>query len=220
MQSALVIIDVDIRSGEDEAAREELIERLRHHEPDAVVPLWVNLLWERGDLRLVCLAHDLSRLDDFLVDVVRRVPGVRSTSARLAFEGVIYPEALNEIPLQAAAWTQRSAAAVFVKSEPGRDRSIYQALLDLPPHPQVRVVWVLQLFHSPQADMKLLLTSDNFSALTGYVMSWVRTIPGILDTELVTMMDWQILGRPEDLIALTERFAVPGAGQPREVAGP
>ena len=96
-------------------------------------------------------------LDDFLVDVIRATPGVRSTSARLAFGGVVRANVITELPLQDSAYTRRAAAAVFVKTEPGRDRQVYAALTALPAHPEVQVAWVLKVFHSPEADIKMLV---------------------------------------------------------------
>jgi hypothetical protein len=50
------------------------------------------------------------------------------------------------------------------------------------------------------------LLGERTSALTGYVMSWIRTIPGVVDTEMTTVLDWQILGSTEDFIELARRF--------------
>jgi hypothetical protein len=211
MQPTLAIIDVDIQSGQDEAAREALLTNLRGHCKACVQPLWVNLMRERADLRVVCLVRDLARLDDFLVDTIRATPGVRGTSARLAFGGVVRADVITELPLQDSAFTRRAAAAVFVKTEPGRDRQTYEALIALPPHPEVKVAWALKVFHSPEADIKLLLLGERTTALTGYVMSWVRTVPGVLDTELTAVLDWEILGKPEDFIELAECFPDPKA---------
>jgi hypothetical protein len=148
-----------------------------------------------------------SRLDDFLIDVVRSVPGVRNTSARLAFGGIVRPDLIAELPLQDSVWQRRSAAAVFVAVQPGRDRQVYEALVNLPPHRDVQVVWVLQLFHSPQADIKLLLIAERTSSLTGFVMGEVRTIPGVVDTQLISVLDWRNLGQPDDFIELAECFS-------------
>jgi hypothetical protein len=37
-------------------------------------------------------------------------------------------------------------------------------------------------------------------------MSWVRTVPGVVDTQLSSVLDWHIIGATEDFIALTQRF--------------
>jgi hypothetical protein len=99
---------------------------------------------------------------------------------------------------------------VLVKSQPGQDQEVYQALLDLPPHQQVQVVWVVKIFHSGEADLLLLLLGERTSALTGYVMSWVRTVSGVVDTNLSSVLDWHIIGETEDFIALAQRFPDPG----------
>src|SRR5512136_2370006 len=152
MASTLAMIDVDIQSGHDEQAREVLLGNLRGYCETCIQPLWMNLLRERADLRVVCLVRDVALLDDFLVDVIRATPGVRSTSARLAFGGVVRADVITELPLQSSSRTRRAAATVFVKTEPGRDRQTYKALLALPRHPEVQVAWILKLFHSPEAD--------------------------------------------------------------------
>ena len=86
------------------------------------------------------------------------------------------------------------------------DRHCFQALLDLPAHPQVRRVWLLNCYHSDSADLMLLLVGKNISAITGYVMSWIRTTPGVVDTEVLTVMDWRWLASPEDIVELCEMF--------------
>ena len=82
----------------------------------------------------------------------------------------------------------------------------------LPHHAEVEVVWVVKLFHSGEADLMILLLGERTSALTGYVMSWVRTVPGVMDTQLTSVLDWRILGQTEDFIALAQRFPEPAAG--------
>jgi len=50
------------------------------------------------------------------------------------------------------------------------------------------------------------LLGKRLSSITGYVMSWVRTTPGVIDTELQTVMDWRWLASPDDLVDLVELF--------------
>ena len=52
----------------------------------------------------------------------------------------------------------------------------------------------------------LLLLGKKPSSITGYVMSWVRTAPGVIDTEMQTVMDWRWLASPQDLVDLAELF--------------
>lgn len=209
MKLALCIIDIDIICGQDELAREHLLEHLDRCKEPTVKVLWLNWLRERADLRVVCLVYDIERLDDFLVDVIRTVPGVRGVAAQLSFDGVVHGDALMDVSLLDSGWDRRAAAAVLVKLQPGQDREAYQALLALPPHHQVSVIWVVKLFHSVDADLLILLLGDRTAALTGYVMSWIRTVPGVIDTQLSSVQDWRILGATEDFIALAQRFPEP-----------
>jgi len=206
MQPALAVIDIDIASDQDELARERLVENLKSCTHRFISPLWVSLMRERADLRVVCLVNDLVQFDDFLVDVIRSVPGVRGTSAQMAFDGVVRGEPLMDVALVNKVWDRRAAATVLVKSQPGLDREVYQALISLPRHGQVEVVWVVKLFHSRDADLQLLLLGERTSALTGYVMGQVRTVPGVVDTQLTGVLEWLILGQTEDFIALAQRF--------------
>ena len=68
--NTIAVIDANIRSGQDELAREDVLARLRNYDQPCVTPLWVNWLRNRADLRIVCMVDELSRLDDFLIDVV------------------------------------------------------------------------------------------------------------------------------------------------------
>jgi hypothetical protein len=209
MEPTLAVIDIDIISGQDELAREGLLANLKHHQDPCLTVLWVNWLRERADLRVVCLIHDLARLDDFLVDVIRSVPGVRGTSAQLAFDGMTRADALMDVSMLGAGWDKRAAATVMVKLQPGHDRQAYAALVALPAHKEVTVVWVLKLFHRPDADLMIMLLGERTAALTGYVMSWIRTVPGVMDTQLTSVLDWYIHGETEEFIALTKRFPEP-----------
>lgn len=211
MKPTLAIIDIEIVSGQDELARETLLENLNGDWGPFVDVLWVNWLRERADLRVVCLVKDLEHFDDFLVNTIRAVPGVRGTSAQLAFDGKVRGEALMDVSLLESMLDRRAAATVAVKSEPGKDREVYQALLELPPHQRVEVVWVVKVFHSSEADLLVLLLGERSAALTGYVMSWIRTVPGVLDTQISTVQDWRIFGDTEDFIALAQRFPEPVA---------
>lgn len=209
MQPTLGVIDIDIYAGQDEQAREGLLENLNKLADRCVTPLWLNWMRERADLRVVCLVHDLLRFDDFLVDVIRSVPGVRGTAARLAFDGTVCADAMRDIATQNTIWDRRAAATVEVKTQPGQDREVYRALIELPRHKEVQVVWVVKLFHSTEADLMLLLLGRRTAALTGYTMSWIRTVPGVVDTQVTSVLDWQILGNDTDFQALIERFPEP-----------
>lgn len=209
MQPTLAVIDIEIHAGQDEIAREGLLENLARSDEQCITPLWINWLRERADLRVVCLVHDLARFDDFLIDVIRAVPGVRGTSARLAFDGVVCSDATMDISLLGSGWDRRAAATVEVKTQPGRDREVYEALVRMPRHAQVALVWVVKLFHSTDADLLLLLLGERTAALTGYTMSWIRTVPGVVDTQIVSVLDWQILGTSDDFMILSERFPEP-----------
>lgn len=209
MKPTLAIIDIDINSGQDELAREALLENLTRDLGPSVTVLWVNWLRERADLRVVCLVKDLEHFDDFLVHTIRAVPGVGGTSAQLAFDGLVRGEPLMDVSLLESLLDRRAAATVLVKSQPGKDREVYQALIELPPHQQAEMVWVVKVFHSSEADLLVLLLGERSAALTGYVMSWVRTVPGVLDTQISTVQDWRIFGDTEDFIALAQRFPEP-----------
>ena len=50
MRPTLAVIDIDIFSGQDELAREQLLENLETFRRPAVTPLWLNWLRERADL--------------------------------------------------------------------------------------------------------------------------------------------------------------------------
>jgi hypothetical protein len=86
----------------------------------------------------------------------------------------------------------------------------------LPPHPDVRQVWLLNCYHSDDADLQMLLLGKNVAALAGYVMSWVRTAPGVIDTEISTILDWRWLASPDDIVELCELFFTRTARERRQ----
>ena len=202
----IAIIDANIRSGQDEIAREDVLERLLNYEGTCVTPLWVNWLRARADLRIVCLVSELPRLDDFLIDVVRNALGVTGTRAALSFGGLTHIENLMDIPLAAAGNRGLYAATVRIELIPGYDRSAFDAIWSLPEHPHVKPVWLLRTYHSFDADLSMLLLSDDEASITGYIMSWVRPVKGVADTSISTVKDWRMLATPEQMIEVAEQF--------------
>ena len=205
-QPLLAFIDADIVSSKDEIAREALLKNLRRHRDSGVSPLWVNWLRQRADLRFVCLVRDLPAFNDFMLDVVRNVDGVRETRTMLSFGGRADLDMLLDLEMEVSPNSQMVASSVLIDVQAGMDRECFQALLDLPPHADVRRVWLLNCYHSDDADLMLLLLGKNIAALTGYVMSWIRTTPGVIDTEMSTVLDWRWLASPEDIVELCELF--------------
>lgn len=205
-QPLLAFIDADIVSGQDEMAREELLEKVSRFHGDSVSPLWVNWLRQRADMRFVCLVRDVDEFNDFMLDVVRNVDGVRETGTMLSFGGRADINALLDLEMEVSPNSQTVAAIVLIDVEAGKDRECFQALLDLPAHQDVRRVWLLNCYHSDDADLMLLLLGKNISALTGYVMSWVRTTVGVVDTEMSTVLDWRWMASPEDIVEVCELF--------------
>ena len=183
-----------------------MLDNLRRHSGNGVSPLWVNWLRQRADLRFVCLVHDLPEFNDFMLDVVRNVDGVRETRTMLSFGGRADLDMLLDLEMEVSPNSQIVASSVLIDVQPGMDRQCFQALLDLPPHADVRRVWLLNCYHSDDADLMLLLLGKNIAALTGYVMSWIRTTPGVVDTEMSTVLDWRWLASPEDIVELCELF--------------
>ncbi|GIV75688.1 Lrp/AsnC ligand binding domain-containing protein [Litorilinea aerophila] len=205
-QPVLAFIDCDIVSGKDELAREQLLTNVGRYRSTGVAPLWVNWLRQRADLRFVCLVRDLSEFNDFILDVVRSAEGVRETRTILSFGGRADIDMLLELEMEVSPNSPTVASNVMIDVQPGLDRRCFQALLELPPHPDVRPVWLLNCYHSANADLTLLLLGKNIAALTGYVMSWVRTTPGVIDTEMSTVLDWRWLAAPDDIVELCELF--------------
>jgi hypothetical protein len=205
-QPVLAFIDCDLTSGKDELAREALLANVGRFRSNGVAPLFVNWLRERADLRFVCMVRDLSGFNDFMLDTLRSVPGVRETRTTLSFGGRADIDALLELEMEVNPSSHTVAASLWIDIQPGMDRRCFQALLDLPPHPEVRRVWLLNCYHRDDSDLNMMLLGRNIAALTGYVMSWVRTTPGVIDTELSTVLDWRWLASPEDIVELCELF--------------
>jgi len=205
-QPVLAFVDADIVSGKDELAREQLLDNLRRYNSQGVAPLWVNWLRQRADLRFVCLVRDVNEFNDFMLDVVRSVDGVRETRTIISLGGRADIDTLLDLEMEVSPSSHMVASVVQIDVQPGLDRTCFQSLLELPPHPNVRRVWLLNCYHSDDADLMLLLLGKNIEALTGYVMSWVRTTPGVIDTEMSTVLDWRWLASPDDIVDLCALF--------------
>lgn len=206
VKPVLAFVDCDILSGKDELAGEQLLEHVGRYRTNGVTPLWVNWLRHRADLRFVCLVRDFAEFNNFILDVVRSVDGVRETTTILSLGGRADLDALLDLEMDVSQNSQNVAVTVMIDVKAGMDRRCFQALLDLPPHPDVRRIWLLNTYHSERADLQLFLIGKNLSAVTGYIMSWVRTATGVLDTEIDTVLEWRWLADPDDIIALCEMF--------------
>jgi hypothetical protein len=202
----LAFVDADIISGQDELARENLLNSLRRYRTHGVSPLWVHWQRQRADLRFVCTVHDFAEFNDFMIDTVRSVEGVRETTTVLSFGGHIDIDILLDLEMEVSPTSQTVVSSVMIDVQAGLDRQCFQALLNLPPHPEVRRVWLLNCYHSDNADLMLMLLGKTLPALTGYVMSWVRTAPGVIDTEMSTILDWRWMASPDDIVELCELF--------------
>lgn len=204
--STIAIIDTNIRSGQDELAREDLLRRLHNHNGSCVTPLWVNWLRARADLRILCMVHELHKFDDFLIDVVREATGVIGTRAALSFGGRAHIDHLMDITLAGAGDQSLRAASIRIVIRPGYDRSAFDAIWGLPPHPEIEPVWLLRTYHSFDADLSMLLLASDETAITGYVMSWIRPLPGVEDTVISNVTDWAFLASPDAMIQVAEQF--------------
>jgi DNA-binding Lrp family transcriptional regulator len=204
----LAFVDADITSGRDEYAREQLLNNLRDYSSPGVAPLWVNWMRHRADLRFACFVRDVREFNRFMLDMVRSVEGVRQTRTMLSFGGRANIDTLLELEMEVSPNSGIAAASILIDVEPGKDRQCFQALIDLPSHPDVRRVWLLNTYHSEDADLMLLLLGKDVATLTGYVMSWVRTTEGVIDTETSTMLDWRWLASPDDIVEVCEHLFI------------
>jgi hypothetical protein len=152
------------------------------------------------------MVRDLAEFNDFILDVVRSVDGVRETRTTLSFGGRVDFNVLLDLEMEVSPSSHTMASSVWIDVQPGMDRQCFQSILDLPVHPDVRRVWLLNCYHSEDADLLLLLLGKNVAALTGYVMSWIRTVPGVIDSEMSSVLDWRWLASPEDIVELCEVF--------------
>jgi hypothetical protein len=148
----------------------------------------------------------LGEFNDFMLDVVRSVDGVRETRTILSFGGRADIDTLLDLEMEVSPSSHLVASSVLIDVQPGLDRQCFQTLLDLPPHPDVRRVWLLNCYHSDDADLMMLLLGKNVATLTGYVMSWIRTAEGVVDTEMSTVLDWRWLAGPDTIVDLCELF--------------
>jgi hypothetical protein len=71
---------------------------------------------------------------------------------------------------------------------------------------------------SPAANTRLRpsLSARTPAALSAYVMSWIRTAPGVVSTEMSTVQDWRWLADADDLVELCGLFFQNNQVLPRE----
>jgi hypothetical protein len=213
-QPILAFVDCDITGGSEELAREQLVTRGSAYRSHGVAPLYVSWLRERADLRLVCMVRNLGEFNDFMLDEVRQVEGIRETRTTLSFGGWAELETLLELEMEVSPSSMLGtigsapavAASVWINVQPGMDRACFAALRNLPPHADVRQVWLLHCYQTHESDLSLLLLGKTPAALSAYVMSWIRTAPGVVNTEMNTVQDWRWLADADDLVELCGLF--------------
>ena len=209
MGASLIRVNVDPLAGEDENVRKTLLTRLNALDDETRETIHPILLrWNRArfDIELICVADDLSALDDFLMDVVRSVEGVNNTNCHIMSSGFVFPGGMARARMARAAGQAFIGATVDLDVQPGTDRQVFEQLYDLTEADDLRKFYVFKDFASAHSDMSLSLIGPDQATVDEYVQRFVRSVDGVVDTQTVYTHGWAMLATDEELEALLAPF--------------
>lgn len=204
-EPSLAFVDAVIDSNKDSSARRALQDRLQKWYRRGVSLLWINTLRHRADIRLVCLVQDFRKFNTLVLDEIRSVDGVRATRTTFSFNGVANVDLLLDLEMEVLPHTGTSSSYLQLSVVPGEDRNVLEAITSLPSSLDVRVVWALNTY-SHASDLSLLLLGLDGTVIADYIMTHIRPIEGLVDTETDEIVEWAWMAEPEAIISLCEMF--------------
>ena len=200
---------VDCVAGTDQEVLEGLLENFKKDRPERVLPVSIGYIKTKGDYLIPLLIQDIADVDDVIIDKIRSVPGVCDVKSyilnlhvpedREDEEGGAEAEDSAELPLLAH-------GMVFIDVESGKDRHVLKTLSRSDTE-DVKINFLGHCFHSFDCDMLAFVSGYDHNILFEWVRSSVRTIDGVLDTDVDSISGMEPLILPEEMEALMEELS-------------
>jgi len=203
----VAFVDAVVESGRDSSVHQALQENLQVWYSSGATPLWLNTFRNRGDCRLVCLVENFTSFESLMLDEIRSVAGVRETRTAFSFSGSANLDLLLDLEMEVLPHTEACSAFLEVTVAPGQDRFVQEHCAMLPVDDPVRVVWSLNSYNGQADDLSLLLLGSPGADLAEFTMRHIRSMEGVVATEMDQIWDWTWMAQPDSVIALCEHFA-------------
>jgi hypothetical protein len=200
---------VDVKSGLDEEAYSE-IESLGPDE--GVTPLLVGRIFEESDILLLLHSNDLTTIDDYLIEHVRKSEAAQELTLIPIYEFKLLPafEAVTELnqeiiseeeaqgPIDDSA-SDEEFLMIMAKIDvaPTMDKHVQKTLFNIEGNEQIIPLMAGHTFHSQEFDVVLFFLTYSLDAAWEYV-KYIRTIDGVWDTSLGLLAHFEALVPLED----------------------
>lgn len=198
---------VDCLAGKDDEVLDGLVENFTTARPTDVLPVSIGYIKNKGDYIIPMLIKDIADVDDVLIDLVRSVGGVSDVKSYIF--NLHVPEGDEEKEHAAeedAAAVMMAHGMVFIDVASGQDRHVLKTVLNSSDE-DVMINFVGHCFHSFDCDMVAFVSAFNHSILFEWVRSKIRTVEGVLDTDVDVISGMEPLILPDEVVTLMEELA-------------
>lgn len=197
---------VDCVAGKDDQVLEGLVANFSKDRSENVLPVSVGYIKNKGDYLIPMLVKDVADADDVIIDKIRSVPGVCDVKSYLFnLQGTDEPEAA---PPAGAIDDQPFLAhgILFIDVESGKDREVLKKVA-ASTDGSVAINFLAHCFHSFDCDMIAFVSSFSHNVLFEWVREKIRTVDGVLDTDLDIISSMEPLLLPDEVQTLMTELA-------------
>ena len=197
---------VDCVAGKDDEVLAGLVENFSTNRSENVLPVSVGYIKNKGDYLIPMLVKDVADADDVIIDKIRSVPGVCDVKSYLfnlqgADEATPPPatESMDDQPFLAH-------GILFIDVESGKDRDVLRKVA-ASTDGTVAINFLAHCFHSFDCAMIAFVSSYSHNILFEWIRENVRSIDGVLDTDLDIISSMEPLLLPDEVQTLMTELA-------------
>ncbi len=194
---------VDCLAGKDEEVLAGLIENFKKGRPETVLPVSIGYIKTKGDYIIPMLIQDIADVDDVIIDKVRSVDHICDVKSYIF--NLHIPEE-DEAKEQDPDQLFLAHGMIFIDVESGKDRHVLKTLAHSSDE-DVQINFLGHCFHSFDCDMVAFVSAYNHNILFEWVRSKIRSIDGVLDTDVDAISGMEPLIFQDELEQLMEELA-------------
>lgn len=166
------------------------------------LPLYFSYDFEDYEMRPCFLIYDLADFNNFILNKIRKIPGLTGLRIRLTLDGFIFPHGFQ--PLLKKNLNDLSVH-IFLKVSPSFDASIWHKLKILKKENLVYPTWVFRDFYEYDRDITLRVIGPNLKCIKSYIQNHLN-VSGIESIKFKIMQDMVTIMPRKDLIFLARSF--------------
>ena len=196
---------VDCLAGKDDEVLAGLIENFKKGRPETVLPVSIGYIKTKGDYIIPMLIQDIADVDDVIIEKIRSVPhicDVKSYIFNLHIPEEEEEESAEEVEPEDLLLAH---GMIFIDVESGKDKHVLKTLAHSSDD-DVKINFLGHCFHSFDCDMVAFVSAYNHNILFEWVRSKVRSIDGVLDTDVDAISGMEPLIFQNELEQLMEEL--------------